>query len=138
MEGGAWTGSIFLRDEGGYAVVLRALRHYRRRLAGIGASPEVKGAPVFGRVVVDAASRAGPRADDLLGRLPRCLADPEETRSLEEFVPLMRSALAAYASSLSKAAAGEGYYAGLLSAEPVPEGEEGEARAAISRLGGPE
>ena len=37
-----WLGGIFLKNEGGYEIVLRSLAHYKKRLRSIGESPELK------------------------------------------------------------------------------------------------
>ena len=37
-----WMGGIFLKDEGGYEIVLKSLVHYKKRLQTIHASPELK------------------------------------------------------------------------------------------------
>jgi len=39
-----WIGAIYLKDEGGYEIVLKSLRHYKNRLKTIGNSPELKDA----------------------------------------------------------------------------------------------
>ena len=37
-----WMGGIFLKDEGGYEIVLKALEHYKKRLQTIHQSPELQ------------------------------------------------------------------------------------------------
>ena len=37
-----WLGGIYLKEEGGYEIILRSLNHYKKRLQTIGASPELK------------------------------------------------------------------------------------------------
>ena len=37
-----WMGGIFLKDEGGYEIVLKSLAHYKKRLQTIHESPELK------------------------------------------------------------------------------------------------
>jgi len=42
MSENAWIGAIYLKDEGGYEIVLKSLRHYKNRLKTISNSPELK------------------------------------------------------------------------------------------------
>ena len=37
-----WVGGIYLKEEGGYEIILKSLAHYEKRLKTIHASPEVK------------------------------------------------------------------------------------------------
>ena len=37
-----WMGGIFLKDEGGYEIVLKSLTHYKKRLQTNHQSPELK------------------------------------------------------------------------------------------------
>ena len=39
---GIWMGGIFLKDEGGYEIILKSLDHYKRRLQTIHQSPELQ------------------------------------------------------------------------------------------------
>ncbi len=46
-----WIGGIYLKDEGGYEIVLKSLQHYKKRLRSIEDSPELKeAAAMFGYV----------------------------------------------------------------------------------------
>ena len=37
-----WLGGIYLKEEGGYEIILSSLNHYKKRLQTIHASPELK------------------------------------------------------------------------------------------------
>ena len=39
MDGQTWIGSIFIKDEGGFEIIMRALNHYNRRLHHISEDP---------------------------------------------------------------------------------------------------
>lgn len=143
MADGVWLGSIYIKDEGGYEIVLRALRHYARRLATIGSSPEISGggagSGAFAQIISHEASRTGPRVVDLARRLPALLAEPGGPARLEADIPLIKRALESYRADLAKAAdpSADEYYRRLIArASPPPDGEEG-ARAghALSRIG---
>ena len=42
MADKVWLGGIFLKDEGGYEIILKSFAHYKKRLQTIGSSPELK------------------------------------------------------------------------------------------------
>ena len=53
-----WIGGIFLKDEGGYEIVLRSLAHYKKRLRTISESPELKeAAAMFAPILVSQAQK---------------------------------------------------------------------------------
>ena len=141
-EEAAWLGSIYVRDEGGYAVVLRALRHYARRLASIGSSPELSGGGAggaFAQIISHEASRTGPLVVELVRRLPALLAEDGGVRRLEPDVPLIKRALESYRADLAKAAdpSADPYYRGLIAkASPQPGADEpARAETALRRIG---
>ena len=138
-----WLGSIYIKDEGGYEIVLRALRHYAMRLATIGSSPEISGggaaSGAFAQIISHEASRTGPRVVGLAGRLPALLAEPGGAARLEAEVPLIKRALESYRADLAKAAdpSADEYYRRLIArAPPLPDGDEA-ARVddALARIG---
>ena len=135
-----WLGSIYVKDEGGYAVVLRALRHYARRLASIGASPEVAGAGgAFAQIISHEASRTGPLVVGLAKRLPALLAEDGGAARLEPDMPLIKRALESYKVDLAKAAdpSADAYYRNLVARAPERPGEGEAARVeeALRRIG---
>jgi len=42
MSEKSWTGGIYLKEEGGYEILLKSLTHYEKRLKTIHLSPELK------------------------------------------------------------------------------------------------
>jgi len=42
MTGKIWLGGIYLKDEGGYEIILKSLNHYKNRLKTLDESPELK------------------------------------------------------------------------------------------------
>ena len=53
-----WLGGIYLKDEGGYEIILRSLIHYKKRLMTIDKSPEIKdSAAMFGGILIMAAKK---------------------------------------------------------------------------------
>ena len=37
-----WLGGIYIKDEGGYEIILKSLNHYKTRLKTLNDSPELK------------------------------------------------------------------------------------------------
>lgn len=95
--GGAWLGGIFVGDEGGHAVVLRALCHYRGRLRAACAPDALAGAPSMAALVSGEAARTLPLADGAAASVLRFLAGDEPASALEGRVPLVLRALESYA-----------------------------------------
>ncbi len=93
-------GSIFLRDMGGYAVVLRSLIHYKKRLRTIDSAPGLAGAQMFLPIIRQEAMKTYPLAERAAGEILRSLADPARLRLLENELPLFQRALESYRSDL--------------------------------------
>lgn len=117
MPDRAWTGSIFLRDEGGFELVMRALNHYNRRLRRISASPEIAGAgAMFGSVLDAEAARTAPQLGAVAARLRAGLADPKALAAVEGDIGVIEKAMTCYRSDAAKASAdgAHAYYAKLV------------------------
>lgn len=115
-----WLGRIYLKEEGGYEIILRALSHYRKRLKSIGRSPELKDAPMFAQIVIQEASKTGPLIDPAISKLKNALANPETLNDLQSDVPLYEKALICYQSDIKKAQnESEKFYLELLSGNPA-------------------
>lgn len=108
-----WLGRIYLKEEGGYEIVLRALSHYRKRLKSIGKSPELKDAPMFATLVVSEASKTGPQIDPAISKIKNALEHPETLSELQADIPLYEKALNCYESDI-KRAQNEKFYSDLL------------------------
>ncbi|MDE0267409.1 MAG: hypothetical protein OXK17_10450 [Thaumarchaeota archaeon] len=59
-----WLGGIYLKEEGGYKIILKSLNHYKRRLSTLSESPELKGAAgMFASVLQQQAAKTIPEID---------------------------------------------------------------------------
>ena len=68
-----WMGGIFLKDEGGYEIVLRSLAHYKKRLRSIGESPELKeAAAMFAPILQSQAQKRYPMVVEAMKKLNKC------------------------------------------------------------------
>lgn len=98
-----WTGGIYLKDEGGYEIVLRSLKHYKKRLKSIGRSPELTNAPMFAQIVLQEANKTGPLIDPAISKMTDALGTPDTLSELQADVPLYERALLCYQSDIQKA-----------------------------------
>ena len=111
-----WIGGIYLKEEGGYEIILRALHHYRKRLKSIGRSPELTNAPMFAQIVLQEANKTGPLIDSAISKIKNALAHPETLSDLQADISLYERALVCYRSDIQKAANGtEKFYLELIS-----------------------
>ena len=69
-----WMGGIFLKDEGGYEIVLRSLAHYKKRLRSIGESPELKeAAAMFAPILESQAQKRYPMVIGAMKKIEQML-----------------------------------------------------------------
>ena len=111
-----WIGGIFLKNEGGYEIVLKSLSHYKKRLQTIGNSPELKeAAAMFAPVLQQQAVKIVPQIDVTVSKIQDALSDSIPVDSLADDVPLMQRALECYQSDIEKAeTTGHEYFQKLL------------------------
>jgi hypothetical protein len=109
-----WLGRIYLKSEGGYEIVLKALNHYKKRLRNIDASPELAGAPMFVQIVQQEASKTYPAVNALISKITKGLEDSETLNSIQTDVPLMERALKCYQSDIEKMKNGDEFYSSLI------------------------
>ena len=111
-----WLGGIFLKNEGGYEIVLKSLGHYKKRLQTIGNSPELKeAAAMFAPVLQQQAVKIVPQIDVTVSKIQDALSDSIPVDSLADDVPLIQKALECYQSDIEKAeTTGHDYFQKLL------------------------
>ena len=111
-----WLGGIFLKNEGGYEIVLKSLGHYKKRLQTIGNSPELKeAAAMFAPVLQQQAVKIVPQIDVTMSKIQDALSDSIPVDSLADDVPLIQKALECYQSDIEKAeTTGHEYFQKLL------------------------
>jgi hypothetical protein len=108
-----WLGGIYLRDEGGYELVLRSLEHYKKRLKNIRKSPEIKDAPMFATIIEQEAIKAFQGADSLILKINEAFLKPELLQTLESELPLMQKAMECYFSDIQKVGS-DSFYSELI------------------------
>ncbi len=99
-----WIGAIYLKDEGGYEIVLKSLRHYKNRLKTIGNSPELKNAAgMFASVLNQQAMKTIPKIDEVIQKIQDNLEDVQSNSNLNDDVPFLEKALLCYEADIHKA-----------------------------------
>ena len=99
-----WVGAIYLKDEGGYEIVLKSLRHYKNRLRTMGNSPEMKNAAgMFASVLNQQATKTVPKIDEVIQKIQNSLGDIQLVSKLSEEIPFLEKALSCYEADIHKA-----------------------------------
>ena len=111
-----WMGGIFLKDEGGYEIVLKALEHYKKRLQTIHQSPELQeAAAMFAPILQSQAQKRLPMIEQTKQKLEQVLHDSISAKSLEEDLEILEKALECRKSDIEKAQdTGKEYFVKLL------------------------
>ena len=110
-----WLGSIFIKNEGGYEILISALKHYKKRLRNIASSPELQDAPMFKQVVEQEAMKTYPHIDVLIKKINHGLINSEKLHDIEQDIPILEKSLQNYSSDLQKAMnTNSEYYSNLL------------------------
>ncbi|KAF6244548.1 hypothetical protein [Nitrosopumilus sp. b2] len=104
MSEKVWIGAIFLKDEGGYEILLKSLKHYRKRLRTIANSPELKdSAAMFASVLNQQAMKTVPKIDEVIKKIQNSMDDIQTVKSLSDEIPFFEKALRCYESDIHKA-----------------------------------
>ncbi len=136
MADKVWLGGIFLKDEGGYEIVLKSFAHYKKRLQTIGNSPELKeSAAMFAPVLQQQAVKIVPQIDVTVSKIQDALSDSIPVDSLAGYVPLMQKALECYQSDIEKAeTTGHEYFQKLLGDIPKAKQDSANIAQAIDKI----
>ena len=99
-----WMGAIYLKDEGGYKIVLKSLNHYKNRLKTLGNSPELKdAAAMFASVLNQQAIKTIPKIEQTIQKIQNSLDNIQSVNMLNEDVPFLEKALTCYEADIHKA-----------------------------------
>jgi len=100
----SWVGGIYLKEEGGYEIILRSLNHYKKRLRTIHASPELKeAAAMFAPVLQSQARKRVPIIDETKEKIKQYLLNSISAQTLEENLETIEKALECRKSDIEKA-----------------------------------
>ena len=104
MSEKVWIGAIYLKDEGGYEIILKSLRHYKKRLRSLSNSPEMKdAAAMFASVLNSQAMKISPKIDEVIQKIEDGLKNSQEIIKLNEDIPFLEKALVCYKADIHKA-----------------------------------
>jgi len=99
-----WLGAIYLKDEGGYEIIIKSLKHYKKRLKTISNSPELKdAAAMFSSVLNQQAMKTIPIIDKTIQKIQSSLSDTKMTIQLNEDISFLEKALSCYEADIIKA-----------------------------------
>jgi formate-dependent nitrite reductase cytochrome c552 subunit len=99
-----WIGGIYLKEEGGYEIILKSLQHYKKRLRSIEDSPELKeAAAMFGPLLIQQAMKAHPKVIETIKKIQNNIGDIKTVINLEDGISLFEKALTCYESDIHKA-----------------------------------
>ena len=80
-----WLGGIYLKDQGGYEIILKSLIHYKKRLQTIHASPELKeAAAMFAPVLQSQAKKRIPMIENAKEKIKKFLLNLTTCETVEE------------------------------------------------------
>ncbi len=125
MSDKVWIGEIYLKNEGGYEIILRSLIHYKKRLLTVDKSPEIKeSAAMFGEILRQAAIKTIPKIDEIIKKIEQSLSFTKETSTLKENISFLEKALTSYETDIIKAQdTGHEYYLSLIGDLPSVKGD---------------
>ena len=130
-----WIGSIFLKDEGGYKIILRALEHYKKRLRSIASAPELKDSPMFSQVVEQEAMKVYPKIGSLIVGIPQSLENSEMMKKIESNTSLILRALDSYKTDIQKAMTSkDDYYLKLVDLSQISQNDLSVIDNAIKKI----
>ena len=131
-----WLGGIFLKNEGGYEIILKSLSHYKKRLQTIGKRPELKeAAAMFAPVLQQQAAKTIPKIDETVSKIQDVLSDSKPIDSLADDAQFLQRALECYQSDIEKAEnTGHEYFMKLLGDLPTAKKDTETIIHAIERI----
>lgn len=104
MSEKVWIGGIYLKEEGGYEIILKSLTHYKKRLQTIHASPEVKeAAAMFAPVLQSQAKKRIPMIENAKIDIEKFLVDSKIIEPLQQDLEIIEKALECRKSDIEKA-----------------------------------
>ena len=99
-----WIGGIYVKNEGGYEIILKSLNHYKNRLKTLDESPELKdAAAMFASVLNQQARKTVPKINEVIEKIHRGLKDTQAMNDLQEETQFLEKALTCYESDIHKA-----------------------------------
>ena len=101
MSARTWLGGIYLRKRG-HGIVLRALDHYRRRVANVGSDPQIRDVPSLRMLVIEEGKKTAEKVPLVIKIINAGLDNPKLIEQVEFEVSLIEKALNCYKSDIEK------------------------------------
>ncbi|MEX0861482.1 hypothetical protein [Nitrosopumilus sp.] len=99
-----WLGEIYLKNEGGYEIIVKSLNHYKNRLKTLDNSPELKNSgAMFASILNQQAMKTIPKIDEMIKKILNCLKDIQDVNFVDEDISFLEKALTCYESDIHKA-----------------------------------
>ena len=129
-----WRGGIYLKDEGGYELVFRALSHYKKRLRAIERAPELNDAPMFAQIIKQEAVKTATIIDQVIDKIKKGLQNAEALNELQDSIPLFEKALNCYQSDIQKAKNADKFYSEFISDMKIAESDVTNIKITLAKL----
>ena len=99
-----WLGGIYIKDEGGYEIILKSLNHYKNRLKTLNDSPELKdSAAMFASVLNQQARKTVPKINEVVKKIHEGLKNIQVMNNILDEKQFLEKALTCYESDIHKA-----------------------------------
>lgn len=136
MTGKIWIGGIYVKNEGGYEIILKSLNHYKNRLKTLNESPELKeAAAMFASVLNQQAMKTVPKINEVIEKIHKSLEDAQAMNELEEERQFLEKALTCYESDIHKAEdAGHEYFVKLVGDMEEARNDLGIIKTALEKI----
>jgi bacterioferritin (cytochrome b1) len=97
-------GGNYIKNEGGYKIILKSLTHYQKRLKTIHASPELKeAAAMFAPILQSTAKKRIPLIDETKEKIEKFLIGSTTSEFLEKDIEILEKSLECRKSDIEKA-----------------------------------
>ena len=136
MTGKIWIGGIYVKNEGGYEIILKSLNHYKNRLKTLNESPELKeAAAMFASVLNQQARKTVPKINEVIEKIHKSLEDAQAMNELEEERQFLEKALTCYESDIHKAEdTGHEYFVKLVGDMEEARNDLGIIKTALEKI----
>lgn len=99
-----WLGGLYIKEEGGYEIILKSLNHYKNRLKTLNDSPELKdSAAMFASVLNQQARKTVPKINEVIEKIIDNLENNKNTDEIFEEKSFLEKALSCYEADIHKA-----------------------------------
>jgi len=128
-----WLGGIYLKDEGGYELVLRSLHHYKKRLRNIRKSPEIKDAPMFAQIIEQEAMKNYKAVESVISKITEGLQNPDSLKSIESDLAIIEKAMTCYRSDIQRLD-DDSFYSELIADKDIAGQDLSKIKSALQKI----